>query len=128
MFITHRNIKRQSGVSVVTAIFLVVVLALMGVGMVSLLSTSQQSISQEITSAKALMAGHSCAQWGMYHAAYNATTGTFSNSLLNSQCTITLNTIINDGLTFFNLGVAASYGNVTDPEYSQRTLQLRFQP
>jgi len=135
MSITHRNIKKQSGVSIVTAIFLIIVLALMGAGMVSLLSTSQQSISQEITSAKSYMAGRSCLQWGMYQAVYSATTGTHTNtfnnansSLFNSQCSVTIDTINSDGLIFYNLNTTANFGNITDPEYSQRSMQLQLQP
>ncbi len=135
MSITPRNIKKQSGVSVVTAIFLVIVLALMGAGMVSLLTTSQQSISHEITSAKAYMAGRSCLQWGMYQSIYSATSGTNAitfndntSGLLNSKCVTTVNNITNDGLTFYNINTVATFGSSTDPEFSQRTMRLQFQP
>ena len=135
MSITHPNLTKQKGVSIVTAIFLIVVLALMGTGMVSLLSTSQQSISQEITSAKTYMAGRSCLQWGMYQAVYTATAGshtnTFNNansSLFNTQCTTDITSLTADGLTFFNITATANFGVVTDPEYSQRTMRLQFQP
>ena len=134
MFITHHNIRKQSGVSIVTAIFLVVVLSLMGTGMISLLSTSQQSISQEITSAKAYMAGRSCLQWGMYQAVYTGNTGTHTNTfngntgLFNTKCTTTLTNLTSDGLTFYNITAIADFGISTDPEYSQRTMRLQFQP
>ena len=135
MSITRRNIKKQSGVSVVTAIFLVVVLALMGVGMVGLISTSQQSISQEFTSAKAYMAGRSCLQWSMYQAVYSGTTGNntinfndASSGLINTRCVAAIDTVVNDGLTFFNITATATIGNAQDPEYSRRQLQMQFQP
>jgi len=135
MSTTHHNITKQTGVSVVTAIFLVVVLALMGAGMVSLLTTSKQSISQEYTSAKAYMAGRSCLQWGMYQAVFNGTTGTFTNgfnnvnnSLFNTECTTSIDTITADSLTFFNVNTTARFGAVTDPEYSERSMRLQFQP
>lgn len=135
MSIIPHNIKKQSGVSVVTAIFLVVVLALMGVGMVNLLSTSQQSISQEITSAKAYMAGRSCLQWGMYQAVYTASTGTHTNTfnnntsgLFNTACTTTLTSITTDGLTFYNINSIATFGSTATPEFSQREMRLQFQP
>ena len=136
MSTTHHNINKQSGVSVVTAIFLVVILALMGAGMVSILTTSQQSISQEITSAKAYMAGRSCLQWAMYQAIYDADPWTndpyivnFNNTgLINSQCTNTrFEVITNDGLRFFNITTIANFGNINDPEFSQRTMRLQFQ-
>lgn len=136
MFIINHNIKRQAGVSIVTAIFLVVVLALMGVGMVSLLTTSQQSISQEITSAKAYMAGRSCLQWGMYQAIYDADPWTNSphrltfnnNGLINTTCDTGFIVINNDGKTFFNITTTANFGNTTDPEFSQRQMRLQLQP
>ena len=133
MSTTHPNIKKQNGVSIVTAIFLIVVLALMGTGMVNLLSTSQQSISQEITSAKAYMAARSCLQWGMYQAAYTGNTETHTNTfnangLFNTICITSLDSIQTDGLTFYNINAMAEYGAATDPEYSQRTLRLQFQP
>jgi MSHA biogenesis protein MshP len=136
MFTTHLNPYRQKGVSIVTAIFLIVVLALMGLGMVSILTTSQQSISQEITSAKAYMASRSCLQWAMYQAVYDPDpwlsspdTVIFNNSgLVNTGCTTTFNTITNDGKTFFNIEAKATYGSASDPEFSQRTFQLQFIP
>ena len=138
MSTTHLSIKKQSGVSVVTAIFLVVILALMGAGMVSILTTSQQSISQEITSAKVYMAGRSCLQWGMYQSAFapgsavDSHTSTFNNNtsgLFNTRCdTTTIDIINNDGLIFYNITARARFGNIQDPEYSERTLRLQFQP
>ena len=137
MYSTHHNIKKQTGVSIVTAIFLVVILSLMGAGMVSLLTTSQQSISQEITSAKAYMAGRSCLQWQMYQSIYDADpwvnqphTLTFNNSgLRNTKCSKQQFTVItNDSKTFLYLDTTASFGVETDPEYSQRQMRLQFQP
>lgn len=135
MSITPHKIKRQSGISIITAIFLVIVLALMGAGMVSLLTTSQQSISQEITSAKAYMAGRSCLQWGMYQSVYASANGSYNISfnntnswLYNSKCKNTISTVVSDGLTFYNIKAIASFGSASDPEYSQRTMRLQFQP
>lgn len=133
MSIIHHNIRYQSGVSIVTAIFLVVVLSLMGVGMVSLLTTSQQSISQEITSAKAYMAARSCLQWGMYQTVYTGNTVTHTNTfnssgLFNTTCTTSLSSLTTDGLTFYNITAIARFGIAANPEFSQRELQLQFQP
>lgn len=135
-FTTLHSLTKQSGVSVVTAIFLVVVLALMGAGMVSLLTTSQQSTSQEYTSAKTYMAGRSCLQWAMYQAIYSAAAGNYTNTfndananLFNTQCNTTdINIINSDSLVFFNIESTSEFGAAQDPEYSQRNLRLQFQP
>ncbi len=132
MFITPR---KQLGVSIVTALFLIIVLALMGAGMVSLLSTSQQSVSQEITSTKTYMAGRSCLQWGMYQSVYASAAGsntlTFNDQnsgLYKTRCTITVNSLTSDGLTFHNIDAQAEYETTSSPEYSQREMRLQFQP
>jgi len=137
MSITHHKISKQKGVSIVTAIFLVIVLALMGAGMVSLLTTSQQSVSHEITSAKTYMAGRSCLQWGMYQAIYSAAaangsnTTTFNNAtsgLSNSQCVTAIDTISSDSLIFYNINTVATFGSISIPEFSRREMHLQFQP
>lgn len=137
------NIKKQRGVSIIAAIFLIVILSLMGAGMVSLLSTSHQTISQELTSARAYMAGRSCLHWGMYQAVYSPPTTTVSynktfdntNSFLaKAHCTVSIDIIpdhdFNDGRTliFYNINVIAEYGDITSPEYSKRTLRIQFIP
>lgn len=135
MSTTHHKIKTQTGVSIVTAIFLVVVLALMGAGMVSILTTSKQSISQEYTSAKAYMAAHTCLQWGMYQTVFATPNGSYTtnftdpnSSLFKTSCSTTINNTTADGLTFFNINTTANFGGTTDPEFSQRQMRLQFQP
>lgn len=134
--------KRQKGVSIVAAIFLIVILALMGAGMVSLLATSQQSINHEITSAKSYMAGRTCLQWSMYQMIYSPGThnGTINNfnvntssNLYNSTCIVDINLIPdadnnNPPLNFYNINVTASYGDITSPDYSKRKMRVQYQP
>lgn len=133
--------KKQTGISIVTAIFLIVIMALMGVGMVSLLATSQQSISHEITSAKSYMAGRTCLQWSMYQMIYApgthvATSNNFnidnSSNLYNSTCIVDIDIIPDADLSpprhFYNINVTASYGDITSPEYSKRKMRIQYQP
>ena len=147
----YPKLKKQSGASIVVAIFLIVVLSLMGAGMVSLLSTSQQSISQEITSAKSYMAARSCFHWAMYQVAYfqgepgavaipNPTTnpvGTHINTfnsdptsgLHTSTCTIVIDSFdvdVNPTLTYYPINIEAEFGDITHPEYSKRTMHMQF--
>lgn len=136
--ITRHNIKKQKGVSIVTAIFLIIVLAIMGTGMMSIMLTSQQSISHEYTSAKTYMAGRSCLQWGMYQAIYNETSSLGNVTEFNSlglsgtKCNPTdINLITVDSSAnshkFFNISTTAEYGVASLPEYSKRKLNLQLQ-
>lgn len=127
--------KTARGFSIVAAIFIIVVLALIGTTMVQLISTGSQSISQEITSLKAYLAGQSGLQWGMYQATYAGAPPvgphavTFSSGgLTNTQAAITLQQNSITGETVFLIQADGSYGNPGDREYSLRSLELRYQP
>jgi MSHA biogenesis protein MshP len=124
----------QKGVTLVGALFIIVIMALLGTGLLQLFTTSQQSVGQEITSVKAYFAAHSALQWSMYEATYagGASTGsntlTFSNAGLantTADTDIQLNNI--EGRNFYTINASGYFGSSTDREYSQRTLQLRFQ-
>jgi len=124
--------RKQSGFAIAAAIFLIVVLALLAVGMVQISSTSHTSLSQEYTSARAYMAARSGLQWGMYQAIYTGSgnsTITFSNgALAGTQASVSSSSTSVDGNTFFTIDAAGSYGVNTDAEYSLRQLRLRFSP
>jgi len=68
-------------------------------------------------------------QWGMYQAVYTASTGNHTNTFNNNTfCNTAITSITADGLTFYNINATATFGNLTDPEYSQREMRLQFQP
>ena len=128
-----KSIERQKGVSIVTAIFLITALALLATAAVKIVSTGQQSISQEITSVKAYFAGQTGLQWGMYQAVYATPTGTHVVTLTNNGLT---NTIVNvefsastiDSNTYYQISANGKYATNASPEYSSRQLQMRFKP
>ena len=126
-------IKRQQGVSIVAAIFLITALALLATAAVQLVSTGQQSISQEITSVKAYFAGQTGLQWGMYQTVYATPSTpqiiTLSNSGLSNttvDLTFTVSTI--DGNTYYQISSTGKYSTTSSPEYSSRKLSMRFKP
>lgn len=127
------SIKNQHGVSIVAAIFLITALALLATAAVQLVSTGQQSISQEITSVKAYFAGQTGLQWGMYQAVYATPSGTqkltLSNSGLSStSAEITFSSSTIDSNTYYNISANGEYSTSAAPEYSSRELNLRFKP
>lgn len=127
------KIKQQHGISIVAAIFLITALALLATAAVQLVSTGQQSISQEITSVKAYFAGQTGLQWGMYQAVYATPSSTHTITLSNSglsntttDVTFTPSTI--DGNTYYQISSTGKYSNAASPEFSLRELQMRFKP
>ena len=135
MSTTYPNTKKQSGFAIITAVFLLVILALLGQGMVSLLATSQQSINHEVASAKAYMAARTCLQWGMYQAAFANPAGPYTNTfndptsnLFNNTCTTDTIMTNADGLIYYDINAVGEFGSTANPEYSRRELHLQFRP
>ncbi|MGD8484504.1 MAG: hypothetical protein PVJ63_03835 [Thioalkalispiraceae bacterium] len=127
--------KAQQGFSIITAIFLVVVMALLAVGMVKILATGQQGISQEITSLRSYLAAQSGLQVGMYQAVYAApANGAVHNpsfaatGLTNTTVTTSYQSDSIDGATYFLINTRADYAGLNNPEYSRREMELRFRP
>lgn len=124
---------KQSGITLIGALFIIVVMALLGTGLLQLTTTSQQSIGQEITSVKSYFAGHSALQWGMYQATFAGATGTHTLTfnqpgLANTTAITTLTSNNIDGSTYYQINADARYGVTGDREFSQRQLQLRYRP
>lgn len=131
---SRTSIKRQQGVSIVAAIFLIVALALLATAATQLLTTGQQSISQEITSVKSYFAAQTGLQWGMYQSVYATTPSgshiiTLSNAgLSNTTVNVTLTSNAITGKTYYIVNAKGQYATTTSPEYALRELQLRFKP
>ena len=125
---------KQNGVTLVGALFIIVIMALLGTGLLQLTTTSQQSIGQEITSIKSYFASQSALQWSMYQSVYSGTAsdGTYpisftSSGLTNTTASTTIQASTFDGNNYYDITATGQYGNSSVREFSQRTLQLRFQ-
>ncbi|MFC5478130.1 agglutinin biogenesis protein MshP [Massilia suwonensis] len=66
-FFTVRARRRSAGVGIVTAIFLLVVLAGLGVAMVTLFNKQQQGIALDEQGVRAQQAARAGIEWGLFH-------------------------------------------------------------
>jgi len=131
--VIKNSASKQRGASIVIAIFLITVMALLATAAVQIVTTGQQSISQEITSLKAYFASQTGVQWGMYQAVYatpnSSHTLTFSNAgltLTTVDVSFTSTTI--DSNTFYVINANGKYSTSSTPEFSSRQVRLRFKP
>jgi len=128
---------RQQGFSVVSALFVVVILALIGSYIVSLGALTAASNNLVIQGQKAYLAASSGLEWGIYNVApangsgpYNCpaspTTITFTqNGLKNFKAVVTCSpTSVTEGSTTYNLFQISSVGqyNTNNRDYAMRTL------
>lgn len=65
---THQTLRKSAGVALVTAIFLLVVLAGLAVAVVSLMTSQQVSSAQDILGARAYQSAKAGIEWALYQA------------------------------------------------------------
>jgi MSHA biogenesis protein MshP len=123
----------QGGFALVVAIFIVVVLALLGIMMVTLGGMERATASTATQGTRAYYAARSGIEWGAYHAlASNCTaaTGTFALSTagldgftVNVQCAETSHK--ESGTTYRVVAITstATYSSFGNSDYVSRTLQ-----
>jgi MSHA biogenesis protein MshP len=63
---TVRSFSRSTGIGLVTAIFLLVVLAALGVAMVTVFTSQQQAASLDAQGARAYQAARAGVEWGLF--------------------------------------------------------------
>lgn len=80
--------RRQSGASIPAAIFVLVVVAMLGSAMVQILNQGQQSIAREVLSMRALMAAESGAERGLTQV-LEGDPATCTGTMLNPPASLT---------------------------------------
>jgi MSHA biogenesis protein MshP len=124
----------RAGFSMVTAIFLLVIVATLGAYMATIGSTQQQTSTLSILGARTLAAAESGVEWAVAQViAGNACFASPSSFTLNggaasglditATCSATNHT---EGTTVFNvfrINVTASRGPVGSPDYTRRTIR-----
>ncbi|MBI3903717.1 MAG: hypothetical protein HY306_12380 [Nitrosomonadales bacterium] len=131
-----RNSKPENGFALVTAIFLLVVLASLGAIMMTFFSAQQQSSALDVMGARAYQAARAGLEWGEYQAlrgggacaantalAAGTLGGTLNGFAVNVTCA---SSVHNDPgtatgtVTIYNLTSTASQGNAGLPDYVER--------
>lgn len=131
--------RLQRGGALVTAIFLLVVLAALGVAMVSLSTSQQKSSSLDLLGTHAYLAARAGADWGVYRAlqdaSCSATPVTFQvpvGAPSVFSVTVVCTSLTEHGVTRRQItatacnqnGVCGNAGNQSD--YVQRVLTVEF--
>ncbi len=125
-------VRRQRGFALVAAIFLVVVLALLGIFLVRVSGVQNQTVNVALLGARAFEAARSGIEWGAFQAlnAASCTTTTlnFSEGGLNGfdvEVTCTSSTHSETGSTYnvYVIDAVASDGTYGQPDYVSRRMQ-----
>ncbi len=137
------HIQRMRGATLVTAIFLLVMLSVLGVAMVTLATGQQASSALDVQGARTYLAARAGAEWGVFQvtravgACSSATLAMPSDTSLKGISVTVLCSAVNDAATAStrysvkatacNLASATSCPDAsTSPDYVQRVVQIQF--
>lgn len=128
-------IRNYNGFSLITAIFLLVVVALLGTYMVIIGTTQQMTATLSLLSSRAVFAADSSMQWAEAYVSKNdvcfspsPTTFTLSGGATNgysitATCSSVNATEGGDTYNVFKLTSSAKHGTPGTPDYVERKLQ-----
>ncbi len=130
---------RQGGFGLVTAIFILVILAGLGAAMVTFSGAQHTAVAMDIQSARANQAAHAGIEWGAYRAlqvpgftcAGTPYTLTFLGTNLAGfttqvSCASSAHSEAGNTLTLFEFTANAHYGAVNTPDFVARELSARI--
>ncbi|OGS90374.1 MAG: hypothetical protein A2Z95_03180 [Gallionellales bacterium GWA2_60_18] len=140
MFLAPRSSK---GFSLISAIFLLVVIAALGTFAVTLSTTQQQSAALDVMGARAYQAARVGIEWGAYQALPNSAVGfaadcragatsqqvtplpnTLSGFTVNVGCSSTAHSEAAATVTVYQLTSTATQGTVATPNYVEREIRV----
>lgn len=144
----HTSTRSSNGFSLVSAIFLLVVIAALGTFAVTLSTTQQQSAALDVMGARAYQAARAGVEWGAYQVLQNSAVAggfaehcrlgphppstsssvAFTNTLagfnVNVECTATSHGGGPATLWVYSLTSTAKQGTVATPNYVERQISV----
>jgi MSHA biogenesis protein MshP len=128
------KISNQHGFTLVQAVFIVVVLGLLGAMMVRLIGVQSSTTTFALQGARAYQAARSGLEWGAARASVppNSCVGglgstmTIENFNVTVICTSQAFTEGTNNMTVYLLNAVAEFGNYGNPDYVRRQLQMKM--
>ncbi|MCF6266309.1 MAG: pilus assembly protein MshP [Desulfuromusa sp.] len=122
-------LKNNSGFTLVQAIFIVVVLALLGVAMMRLIGVQSSSSVLALQGARAYQAARSGLEWGAAQASVGHScngTMTIEDFVVNVSCSSQSFTEGSIGLyDVYRIGATATFGSYGSPDYVSRRAEMK---
>lgn len=124
----------QRGFSLISAIFLLVVIAALGTFAVTLSTSQQQSAALDVLGSRAYQAARAGIEWGAYQALQNnsctntttlaAMPNTLANFNVTVDCTSSAASEASATVTMYQLTSTAKQGATTTPNYVERQMSV----
>lgn len=139
-----RHVARQSGFSIVAGLFLIIIIAGLGIFMVNMYLSQQTNSNQDVLGARAYQAAKAGIEWGTYQimSPENGTavvapyacagamgtptfSGTLQNFTVNVSCTVNSTTEGANTIRVYQITSNASFGTAPSPDYIERQMTAR---
>ena len=129
---TNTTTRRQGGFALVAAIFLLVVLALLGIFIVKISGVQHQTVNIALLGARAFEAARTGIEWGAVQALDSASCSTTTLNLtegglngfgVDVDCNSSTHTETGDTYNVYVLDVVASLGTYGTPDFVSRRMQ-----
>ncbi len=125
-----KSVTNQHGFTLVQAIFILVVLGMLGVYMVSLSTVQQATTTQAYLQAKVYQASRSGLEWGIQRVV-NTSACFGANNFTVDQIPVAVSCQVVGGYTegatsyqVYELTSTANFANLASPDYVSRTLRV----
>ena len=127
--------SRTRGFSLVAALFLIVVVALLGAFAVRIGAGQQQTVNLALLSAKALAAANSGIEYGAHQAlnagscastTLNLTEGGLNGFTVSVTCSFTPHTVSTTAVNVYRIDATASMGAFGQPDFVSRHVYATF--
>ena len=125
-------LRRQSGISLVPALFLLIVLAALGVVAVRLSAVQNQTVVLAMQSARAFAAARAGVDWSAYQALVNGSCGTATLALteaglngfsVDTSCAVTTHSEGPRTVSVYTIEAFAHSGAYGTPDYVSRRIR-----
>jgi MSHA biogenesis protein MshP len=121
------------GFTLVSAIFLMVVLVILSVSLVTMSSVQHMTAAQQLQTVRATYAARTGVEWAVQQALTNcpvgpttlAPGGTLSGFTVNVTCTETDHTLPNGTQKYYVVAVTATAGTYGGPDYVSRSIETK---
>ncbi len=128
---TRPPVRAQRGFALVTAIFLLVVLAVLGAAMLTFSSAQHVGSAMDVQGARAYQAARAGIEWGAYQALRNGSCAASTNvalagNLAGFSLVVECDDTTYDALTAYQITATASAGSTGEISRVERQLQARI--
>jgi len=130
------TLRTQSGMALIAALFLMVVVAALGTFAVRIGAGQQQTVNLALLGSRALAAANSGIEWAAYQAftagvacpsgTINLTQGALNGFTVNVTCSVTAHADGGATVNIYVLESFASKGTYGTPDYVSRRVRARF--